>query len=107
MLYGYLSRVYTDLVSLPPSADMTGERSLHSQATILRHHITVLTVQVTEQHLEYYRATMEQPTVTCDGTTLNSMCENTKAHLGITCNSSEGPLPLLVPFRLQVKIGSK
>lgn len=47
MLYGYLSRVYTDLVSLPLSVEMTGERSLHFPETILRHRITVLTVQVT------------------------------------------------------------
>ena len=52
---------------------MTGEGSLHSPATILRHHITVLTVQVTEQHLGCYQATMEEPTVTCEGITLTPM----------------------------------
>ncbi len=81
MLYGYLSRVYTDLVSLPLSVEMTGERSLHFPATILRHHITVLTVQVTEQHLGCYRATMEERAVTCEGITLTSMYERTKARL--------------------------
>ncbi len=85
MLDSYLSRVYTDLVSLPPSAEMTGERSLHPPATILRHHITVLTVQVTEQHLGCYRATMEEPTVTCEGITSTSMYDRTKAHLGTSC----------------------
>lgn len=59
MLYGYLSHVYTDLVSLPLPADMTGERILLSQATILRHHVTVLTVPFTKQHLGYYQATIE------------------------------------------------
>lgn len=78
MLYGYLSRVYTDLVSLPLSAGMTGEKSLHS---ILRHCITV---QVTEQRLGYNRATMKEPAATCDGITLTSIYEKTKAHRGIT-----------------------
>lgn len=73
MLYGYLSRVYTDLVSLPMSVEMTGERSLHFPATILWHHITVLTVQVTEQHLGCDQATMEEPAVTCEGIPLTSM----------------------------------
>lgn len=88
MLYGYLSRVYTDLVSLPLSVEMTGERSLHFPATILRHHITVLTVQVTEQHLGCYRATMEEPTVTCEGITLTSKYASTKARLRIPHNST-------------------
>lgn len=66
MLHGYLSHVYTDLVSLPLSVEMTGERSLHFPETIHRDHITVLTVQAPEQHLGCYQATMEEPAVTCE-----------------------------------------
>lgn len=51
MLHGYLNRVYTDLVSLPLSVETTGERHLHFfPETVPEHHITVLTVQVSEQH---------------------------------------------------------
>lgn len=103
MLYGYLSCVYTDLVSLPLSAEMTAERSLHSPATILRHHITVLTVQVTEQHLGCYWATMEEATVTCEGITYtyeNLVWEYLATWL-------KELLPLLLLQRLQLTIGSK
>lgn len=96
MLYGYLSRVYTDLVSLPLSAEMTGERSLHSPATIPGHYITVLTVQVTEQHLRCCWATMEEPTATCEGMALTSHVWKYKSPLGNTlqlnCKSLVLPL---------------
>ena len=57
----------------PLSAEMTGERSLHFPATILWHHITVLTVGVAEQLLGCYRATMGEPAVTYERITLTSM----------------------------------
>lgn len=82
MLYGYLSRVYTDLVSLPLSVEMTGEKSLHFPETILGHRITVFTVPVTEQRSGGYRATMEEPAVTCLRTALTSMYK--MIHLGIS-----------------------
>lgn len=86
MLYGYLSRVYTDLVSLPLSVEMTGERSLYFPATISRHHITVLTVQVRQQHLGCYR--LHNGVAYCDLWGNNINLQSTKAHLGIPYSSS-------------------
>lgn len=65
MLYGYLSRVYTDLVSLPPSEEMTGERSLHFPETIYEHHVTVLTARVMEQYLGCYQSAGKESALSC------------------------------------------
>lgn len=62
MLYGYLSCLHW-----PHFFCLCLQRRQGRGARILTHHNTVLTVQVTKKrYLRYHRATLEEPTVTCD-----------------------------------------